>query len=48
MDKGAQKSNWAKRPLSKMQLMYAALDAEVMLQLFDIFQIEESKQLNLF
>jgi ATP-dependent Lhr-like helicase len=48
MDKAAQKSNWAQRPLSKEQLMYAALDAEVMLQLFDIFQKEDKKQLNLF
>ena len=37
MDKGEQTSDWYRRPLSKRQLMYAALDAEVLLQLYDKF-----------
>ena len=40
MDKGMQMSNWTQRPLSKEQLQYAALDAEVMIQLYDIFSGE--------
>ena len=37
MDKGMQMSNWTQRPLSQKQLQYAALDAEVMIQLYDVF-----------
>lgn len=42
MDKGEQTSDWSRRPLSRSQLMYAALDAEVMLQLYDRFNEVES------
>ncbi len=35
LDKGEQTSNWSRRPLDADQLRYAALDAEVLLQLFD-------------
>ena len=48
MDKGAQKSDWTQRPLSTEQLMYAALDAEVMLQLYDVFREVDVKQLEIF
>ena len=44
MDKGEQASNWARRPLTPGQLSYAALDAEVMLQLYDLFVKEEEEQ----
>ena len=42
MDKGEQTSDWSRRPLSRSQLMYAALDAGVMLQLYDRFNEVES------
>jgi ATP-dependent Lhr-like helicase len=50
MDKGEQSSNWLRRPLTRSQLSYAALDAEVMLQLYELFQeeTEEPKQIGLF
>ncbi len=48
MDKGAQTSDWSLRPLSKEQLMYAALDAEVMLQLYDFFVAEQESLPSLF
>lgn len=42
MDKGEQTSDWTRRPLTRSQVMYAALDAEVMLQLYDTFTEEEN------
>ena len=38
LDKGEQTSNWARRPLTPRQLAYAAVDAEVLLQLPRCFQ----------
>lgn len=38
ISKGQQKSNWKRRPLSQAQLDYAALDAEVLLRLHDVFE----------
>jgi ATP-dependent helicase Lhr and Lhr-like helicase len=38
LDKTAQTSDWTRRPLSAGQLAYAALDAEVLLDLYEIFQ----------
>jgi len=38
MDKSQQTSNWSIRPLSQAQLNYAALDAEVLLGLHDVFR----------
>lgn len=35
LDKAAQTSNWSRRPLSPDQLQYAALDAEILLMLYD-------------
>jgi len=35
LDKGEQTSNWSRRPLDADQLRYAALDAEMLLALFD-------------
>ena len=40
LNKVYQKSDWTRRPLTPGQLRYAALDAEVMLLLYDIFQKE--------
>ena len=37
MDKSQQTSNWNRRPLNPDQLRYAALDAEVLLRLYDRF-----------
>ena len=37
LDKTQQTSNWRRRPLSPSQLAYAALDAEVLLQLWEVF-----------
>lgn len=37
-----QRSNWARRPLKKTQLYYAALDADVCLALFD--KLEQNSQ----
>jgi ATP-dependent Lhr-like helicase len=37
LDKGEQTSDWSHRPLGAEQLRYAALDAEVLLALFDRF-----------
>jgi ATP-dependent Lhr-like helicase len=37
IDKGAQTSNWSQRPLTAEQLRYAALDAEVLLELHRCF-----------
>ncbi|MCL2626228.1 MAG: hypothetical protein FWD46_05380 [Cystobacterineae bacterium] len=38
LDKTEQTSNWQRRPLSKSQITYAALDAEVLLKLWEIFR----------
>ena len=40
LDKGAQISDWARRPLSQRQLEYAALDVEVLLPLYERFTNE--------
>ena len=48
MSKEQQASDWSQRPLTKEQLQYAALDAEVMLQLYDHFLSEQSQQPSLF
>lgn len=40
MDKGAQTSDWTRRPLTERQLLYAALDAEVLLPLHAKFAQE--------
>ena len=37
LDKSSQTSNWSRRPLDADQLRYAALDAEVLLVLYDRF-----------
>jgi ribonuclease D len=37
LDKSSQTSNWSHRPLRADQLRYAALDAEILLQLYDRF-----------
>lgn len=37
IDKGEQTSDWTRRPLSQSQLSYAALDAEILLRLYDHF-----------
>lgn len=42
LDKKCQTSDWRVRPLSQAQLDYAALDAEVLLYLYEIF-VEEIK-----
>ncbi len=38
LDKVEQTSDWTRRPLGSRQLAYAALDAEVLLQLYRVFQ----------
>jgi ATP-dependent Lhr-like helicase len=40
VDKSQQTSNWSRRPLDAAQLRYAALDAEILLQLHDRFSRE--------
>jgi ribonuclease D len=35
LDKSSQTSNWSQRPLDADQLKYAALDAEVLLALYE-------------
>jgi hypothetical protein len=37
LDKALQTSDWTQRPLTEAQLKYAALDAEVLIDLYDIF-----------
>jgi hypothetical protein len=37
MDKGQQTSDWTLRPLSDAQIAYAAIDAEVLLPLYEVF-----------
>ena len=43
MDKTLQKSDWENRPLTKEQLQYAALDAEILLSLHDTFAMLSNK-----
>lgn len=38
LDKSVQTSTWARRPLSKEQLAYAAVDVEVLLPLYEVFE----------
>jgi ATP-dependent helicase Lhr and Lhr-like helicase len=38
LDKGEQTSDWRRRPLSESQTVYAALDVEVLLPLYDVLQ----------
>ena len=40
LDKGEQTSDWRRRPLTASQRDYAALDAEVMLDLYAVFSAE--------
>ncbi len=40
LDKSEQTSNWRRRPLSTRQLDYAALDAEVLIHLMEVFNAE--------
>lgn len=40
LDKGEQTSDWTRRPLSDRQMAYAALDAEVLLPLYERFSSE--------
>ena len=42
LDKGEQTSNWSRRPLDADQLRYAALDAEVLLTLFDRLKVADA------
>lgn len=44
LDKKCQTSDWRRRPLSQAQLDYAALDAEVLLYLYEIFEEELKNQ----
>jgi len=44
LDKSSQTSNWSQRPLQPEQLRYAALDAEVLLQLHGRFASELARQ----
>ena len=47
LDKGEQTSNWSRRPLDADQLRYAALDAEVLLALFDRLATSAAQQADL-
>jgi ATP-dependent Lhr-like helicase len=42
LDKSSQISNWSHRPLDAAQLRYAAMDAEVLLDLYDRFMMQAS------
>ena len=47
LDKGAQTSNWGRRPLSPEQLRYAALDAEILLSVYrKLTEVEAAKVAN--
>jgi ATP-dependent Lhr-like helicase len=46
LDKGEQTSDWGRRPLGAEQLRYAALDAEVLLALFDRFGLSPVQSMN--
>lgn len=48
MDKSAQTSNWGRRPLDAEQIRYAALDAEVLLRLYECFSMVKPRQVGLF
>ena len=49
LDKSNQTSDWTRRPLDPDQLAYAAIDAEVLLDLYDIFKPpKEPEPLDLF
>ena len=49
LDKSLQISDWTQRPLSEAQLKYAALDAEVLIDLYDIFHPPKPPEtMNLF
>jgi ribonuclease D len=37
LDKSHQASDWTRRPLTDARVAYAALDVEVLVQLFDLF-----------
>ena len=43
LNKVLQRSDWARRPLSREQLKYAAMDAEVLLDLYRLFRGEAGK-----
>lgn len=42
LDKAEQTSDWTRRPLTKRQAAYAAMDVEVLLQLFGVFRAQPS------
>ena len=44
LDKRYQRSNWSRRPLTPAQLNYAALDAEVLIDLHRLFQEEAGRK----
>jgi ATP-dependent Lhr-like helicase len=39
LDKREQTGDWTRRPLSRVQIDYAALDAEILLQLYERLRI---------
>ena len=45
IDKSEQTSNWAQRPLNESQLSYAAIDAEVLIDLYDTLERQGQRQL---
>ncbi len=44
LNKILQRSDWARRPLSREQLKYAAMDAEVLLELYSRFRVEAGER----
>lgn len=46
IDKGQQTSDWRRKPLSSLQIEYAALDAEILLPLLEA--LEQTEQMKLF
>ncbi len=42
LDKAEQAGDWTRRPLNESQVAYAALDAEVLLQLYEQFSLERT------